>query len=233
MVKAAYSSGKPAIGVGPGNTPAVIDESADIVLAVNSIIHSKTFDNGMICASEQSVIVLDSIYEKVKEEFTKRGCYFLNNEEIEKLRKTIIINGKLNSKIVGQKATIIAKLANVNVPKYTKILIGEVEDVSINEEFAHEKLSPILAMYKAKSFEDATQKAEKLVEHGGYGHTSSIYINELTQKEKLEEFCLKMKTGRILVNTPSAQGGLGDIYNFKLTPSLTLRLWIVGRKFSF
>ena len=232
MVKAAYSSGKPAIGVGPGNTPAVIDESADIVLAVNSIIHSKTFDNGMICASEQSVIVLDSIYDKVKEEFIKRGCYILNEEEIEKVRKNIIINGALNAKIVGQKAYKIAKLANVDVPENTKILIGEVTDVSLDEEFAHEKLSPVLAMYRANNFTDAMDKAEKLIVDGGYGHTSSIYINEHTEKDKLEEFYLRMKTCRILVNTPSAQGGIGDIYNFKLAPSLTLRMWIVGWKFS-
>jgi len=222
MVKAAYSSGKPAIGVGPGNTPAVIDASADIVLAVNSIIHSKTFDNGMICASEQSVIALDNVYDKVKEEFIKRGCYFLKPEEIESVRKTIIINGALNAKIVGQKAYNIAKMANVEVPENTKILIGEVTNVSLTEEFAHEKLSPVLAMYRAKNFTDAMDKAEHLIVNGGYGHTSSIYINELKEKEKLEEFYLRMKTCRILVNTPASQGGIGDIYNFKLTPSLTL-----------
>ncbi len=222
MVKAAYSSGKPAIGVGPGNTPAIIDDSANIVLAVNSIIHSKTFDNGMICASEQSVIVLDSVYNDVKEEFAKRGCYFLNKEETEKVRKTIIINGALNAKIVGQKAATIAKLADVDVPENTKILIGEVKSVELSEEFAHEKLSPVLAMYRAKDFSDAVDKAEHLIADGGYGHTSSIYINTQTQKEKLEEFTLRMKTCRILVNTPASQGGIGDIYNFKLTPSLTL-----------
>ena len=222
MVRAAYSSGKPAIGVGPGNTPAVIDESADIVLAVNSIIHSKTFDNGMICASEQSVIVLDSIYNKVKEEFTNRGCYFLNDEETEKVRKTIIINDAVNAKIVGQKATQIAKMAGVEVPENTKILIGEVTNVNMTEEFAHEKLSPVLAMYRASNFEDALSKAEHLITDGGYGHTSSIYLDELTQKEKLEEFYLRMKTCRILINTPASQGGIGDIYNFQLAPSLTL-----------
>lgn len=222
MVKAAYSSGKPALGVGAGNTPAIIDESADILLAVNSIIHSKTFDNGMICASEQSVIVLENIYDAVKEEFANRGCYFLNPEETEKVRKTIIINGALNAKIVGQKAAKIAELSGVTVPEGTKILIGEVESVELSEEFAHEKLSPVLAMYKAKDFEDALAKAEHLVADGGYGHTSSIYINEVTETEKLNEFAARMKTCRILVNTPSSHGGLGDLYNFKLTPSLTL-----------
>ena len=222
MVKAAYSSGKPALGVGAGNTPAIIDESADILLAVNSIIHSKTFDNGMICASEQSVIVLENIYDAVKEEFANRGCYFLNPEETEKVRKTIIINGALNAKIVGQKAAKIAELSGVTVPEGTKILIGEVESVELSEEFAHEKLSQVLAMYKAKDFEDALAKAEHLVADGGYGHTSSIYINEVTETEKLNEFAARMKTCRILVNTPSSHGGLGDLYNFKLTPSLTL-----------
>ena len=222
MVKAAYSSGKPALGVGAGNTPAIIDESADILLAVNSIIHSKTFDNGMICASEQSVIVLENIYDAVKEEFANRGCYFLNPEETEKVRKTIIINGALNAKIVGQKAAKIAELSGVTVPEGTKILIGEVESVELSEEFAHEKLSPVLAMYKAKDFEDALAKAEHLVADGGYGHTSSIYINEVPETEKLTEFAARMKTCRILVNTPSSHGGLGDLYNFKLTPSLTL-----------
>ena len=222
MVKAAYSSGKPALGVGPGNTPAVIDESANIVLAVSSIIHSKTFDNGMICASEQSVIVDAKIYNKVKDEFVKRGCYILSQEEIEKVRKTIIINGALNAKIVGQKAHTIAKLAGVEVPESTKILIGEVESVELSEEFAHEKLSPVLAMYKAKDFEDALNKAYKLIEDGGLGHTSSLYINTATQKEKIEHFYSIMKTCRVLINTPSSQGGIGDLYNFKLNPSLTL-----------
>ena len=222
MVKAAYSSGKPAIGVGAGNTPAVIDDSADILLAVNSIIHSKTFDNGMICASEQSVIVLDSIYEKVREEFEKRGCYFLNNEEKEKVRKTIIINGALNAKIVGQKAHTIAELSGINVPENTKILIGEVESVELSEEFAHEKLSPVLAMYRATSFDEAIEKAEKLIEDGGLGHTSSLYVNTRAGTEKIEKFSHKMKTSRVLINTPSSQGGIGDLYNFKLAPSLTL-----------
>ena len=222
MVKSAYSSGKPAVGVGAGNTPAIIDESADILLAVNSIIHSKTFDNGMICASEQSVIVSDRIYDKVKAEFKARGCYFLDPEETEKVRKTIIINGALNAKIVGQKAATIAALAGVKVPDSTKILIGEVESVDLSEEFAHEKLSPVLAMYKAKSFKDALDKAERLIADGGFGHTSSLYINAITEKEKMAEFYSRMKTCRVLINTPSSQGGIGDLYNFRLTPSLTL-----------
>ena len=222
MVKSAYSSGKPALGVGAGNTPAVIDESADIILAVNSIIHSKTFDNGMICASEQSVIVDEKIYDKVREEFIKRGCYILNPEELEKVRKTIIINGALNAKIVGQSAHTIAKLAYVEVPENTKILIGEVESVDLSEEFAHEKLSPVLAMYKANSFKDAISKAYRLIEDGGLGHTSSLYINTVTEKEKIATFYNTMKTCRVLINTPSSQGGIGDLYNFKLAPSLTL-----------
>ena len=222
MVKAAYSSGKPALGVGAGNTPAIIDDTADIVLAVNSIIHSKTFDNGMICASEQSVIVHKNVYDAVKTEFAERGCYFLNPEETEKVRKTIIINGALNAKIVGQKAVKIAELADVKVPEGTKILIGEVESVELSEEFAHEKLSPVLAMYKAEDIQDAFSKAERLIADGGYGHTSSIYLNAVTERAKLDEFASRMKTCRILVNTPSSQGGIGDLYNFKLAPSLTL-----------
>ncbi len=222
MVKAAYSSGKPALGVGAGNTPAIIDESADILLAVSSVIHSKTFDNGMICASEQSVIVLDSIYDTVKKEFAERGCYFLDPKELDKVRKTIIINGSLNAKIVGQPAVKIAELSGVTVPLGTKILIGEVESVELSEEFAHEKLSPVLAMYRAKSFDEALDKADKLVEDGGFGHTSSLYINEITETEKLAAYYHRMRTCRILVNTPSAQGGIGDLYNFKLAPSLTL-----------
>ena len=222
MVKAAYSSGKPALGVGAGNTPAVIDESADIILAVNSIIHSKTFDNGMICASEQSVIVNEKIYYDVKEEFIKRGCYILNPDETEKVRKTIIIDDALNAKIVGQSAYTIAKLADIEVPEETKILIGEVESVELSEEFAHEKLSPVLAMYKATNFEDAMEKAYHLVEEGGIGHTSSLYANPLTAQDKIEKFYSKMRTCRVLLNTPSSQGGIGDIYNFKLAPSLTL-----------
>ncbi len=221
MVKAAYSSGKPALGVGAGNTPAIIDETADILLAVSSIIVSKTFDNGMICASEQSVIISDKIYDKVKKEFETRGCYILSKDETEKVRKTILINGALNAKIVGQSAYTIAKLAGFDVPEKAKILIGEVESVELEEEFAHEKLSPVLAMYKAKSFEDAVLKAEKLVADGGYGHTSSLYIN-VTEKAKINAFTAAMKTCRILVNTPSSHGGIGDLYNFNLAPSLTL-----------
>ncbi len=222
MVKAAYSSGKPAIGVGAGNTPAIIDESADITLAVNSIIHSKTFDNGMICASEQSVIVLDKIYAEVKREFSARGCYFLNEDEADKVRKIILIDGVLNAKIVGQSAHTIAELAGVKVPENTKILIGEVESVETSEPFAHEKLSPVLAMYRAESFDEALDKAERLIEDGGYGHTSSLYIDTTSEKEKLDIFSQRMKTCRILINTPSSHGGIGDLYNFALTPSLTL-----------
>ena len=221
MVKAAYSSGKPALGVGAGNTPVVIDDTADIKMAVNSIILSKTFDNGMICASEQSVTVLEKVYEETKKEFAKRGCYFLKGDEIEKVRKTIVINGALNAKIVGQTAHTIAKLAGVDVPVSTKILIGEVESVHIEEEFAHEKLSPVLAMYKAKTFDEAIEKAEQLVADGGYGHTASLYVN-VNEKEKMDKHAAAMKTCRILVNTPSSQGGIGDLYNFKLKPSLTL-----------
>ena len=222
MVRAAYSSGKPALGVGAGNTPAIIDSSANILLAVNSVIHSKTFDNGMICASEQSVIVLSDIYDEVKAEFANRGCYFLGAEEIEKVRKTIIINGALNAKIVGQSAHKIAALAGVEVPESAKILIGEVTSVEISEEFAHEKLSPVLAMYRAESFDEALDKADRLVQDGGFGHTSSIYLNEITEREKLAKFSARMKTCRILLNTPAAQGGIGDLYNFRLAPSLTL-----------
>ena len=222
MVKSAYSSGKPALGVGAGNVPAVIDESANITLAVNSIIHSKTFDNGMICASEQSVIVPEKIYDEVKNEFAKRGCYFLNPEETEKVRKKLFKHDSLNAKIVGQKAHTIAKLANVDVPENTKILIGEVESTEVSEEFAHEKLSPVLAMYKAKDFEDSVTKACKLIDGGGLGHSSSLYIDAEREPEKLQKFYSAMRTCRVLVNTPSSQGGIGDIYNFKLDPSLTL-----------
>ncbi len=222
MVKAAYSSGKPAIGVGAGNTPAVIDKSADIRLAVSSIIHSKTFDNGMICASEQSVIVDKSIYNGVKEEFERRECYFLNEDETEKIRGILIVNGTLNPSIVGQCAYKIAQLAGIDISEKTKILIGEVVKTDKSEAFAHEKLSPILAMYKAENFEDAIEKADKLVQDGGYGHTASVYINEVTEREKLEIYAHRMKTCRILVNTPSSHGGVGDMYNFAVTPSLTL-----------
>ena len=222
MVKAAYSSGKPALGVGAGNTPAIIDDTADIKLAVNSIIHSKTFDNGMICASEQSCIVDKKIYKAVRKEFEDRGCYFLKADEIDKVRKTIIINGALNAKIVGQNPVTIAALAGVTIPEETKVLIGEVESVDISEEFAHEKLSPVLAMYKSENFNDALEKAAQLIADGGYGHTSSVYLNAVTEQEKLDAFSAKMKTCRVLVNTPSSFGGIGDLYNFKLAPSLTL-----------
>lgn len=222
MVRAAYSSGKPAVGVGAGNVPAIIDESADILLAVNSIIHSKTFDNGMICASEQSVLVPGSIYAAVRKEFADRGCYFLQGEELDKVRKTIIINGALNAKIVGQPAAKIAALSGITVPETTKILIGEVESVDLSEEFAHEKLSPVLAMYKVDSFDEACQKAERLIEDGGHGHTASVYLNTTTAREKLNLFVGRMEACRIVVNTPSSHGGIGDLYNFKLKPSLTL-----------
>ena len=222
MVKAAYSSGKPALGVGPGNVPAVIDDSADILLAVSSVIHSKTFDNGMICASEQSVVVLDSVYDAVRAEFVKRGCYILKDDEIQKVRDTIIINGALNAKIVGQSAYTIAAMSGVEVPESTKILIGEVESTDMSEAFAHEKLSPVLAMYRAADFEDAMNKADVLVREGGFGHTASIYIDTVNEKAKYDAFCARMKACRIVVNTPSAHGGIGDLYNFRLAPSLTL-----------
>ena len=222
MVHSAYSSGKPALGVGAGNVPAIIDSSADILMAVSSIIHSKTFDNGMICASEQSVIVLDPVYDAVRAEFAARGCYFLNEEEKEKMRATILVNGHLNARIVGQSAVKIAQLAGIEVPANTKILIGEVESVELSEPFAHEKLSPVLAMYRTHTFEDALDKAQKLLEDGGYGHTAAVYLSTRTAAAKLEAFSQRMKAGRILVNTPSAQGGIGDLYNFRLTPSLTL-----------
>jgi acetaldehyde dehydrogenase/alcohol dehydrogenase len=222
MVKSAYSSGKPAVGVGAGNTPAIIDETADIKMAVNSIIHSKTFDNGMICASEQSVTVLDSIYDEVKKEFEYRGCYFLKNkEELDKVRNTILINGALNNKIPGKSAYEIAKMAGVDIPKSTKVLIGEVESVDISEAFAHEKLSPVLGMYRAKTFDEALEKAKKLVMDGGYGHTSSLFVHP-SETEKIAKHSEAMKTGRILINTPSSHGGIGDLYNFKVAPSLTL-----------
>ena len=222
MVRSAYSSGRPALGVGPGNVPAVIDDTADILMAVSSIIHSKTFDNGMICASEQSVIILDSVYEAARAEFVNRGCYLLNPEEIEKLRSVILVNGTVNAKIVGQSAYKIAALAGVEVPENTKILIGEVDSVEITEPFAHEKLSPVLAMYRASDFEDALNKAQKLLEDGGFGHTAAVYLSTRTATDKLNKFSQRMKACRILVNTPSAQGGIGDLYNFRLTPSLTL-----------
>ncbi len=222
MVRSAYSSGKPAVGVGAGNTPAIVDSTADIETAASSILHSKTFDNGMICASEQSVIVLKDVYEKFKKEIAYRGAYFLNEEQTEKVRKTIIINGALNAKIVGQSAATIARLSGFEVPETAKVLIGEVESVDISEEFAHEKLSPVLAMYKAEDFDDAVAKAAQLIADGGLGHTSSLYIDPVTQKEKIEKWENSMRTCRLLINTPSSQGGIGDLYNFKLAPSLTL-----------
>ena len=222
MVKAAYSSGKPALGVGPGNTPAIIDDSADILLAVSSVIHSKTFDNGMICASEQSVVVLDSVYDAVRAEFAARGCHLLTAEETEKLHGTILVNGALNAKIVGQSAHTIAAMAGVDVPENTKILIGEVTSTALSEAFAHEKLSPVLAMYRAKDFEDALRIADRLVRDGGFGHTASVYLDPVGAKQKLDAFAHAMKACRILVNTPSSQGGIGDLYNFRLAPSLTL-----------
>lgn len=222
MVRAAYSSGRPAIGVGAGNTPAIIDDTADIKTAVSSILVSKTFDNGMICASEQAVIVMDKVYNEAKKEFTLRGAYFLNREETQKTREVLLVNGALNAKIVGQTAHAIAKLAGFDVPAETKILVGEVESIELSEAFAHEKLSPVLAMYKAKTFDEAIAKAEKLVADGGFGHTSSIYVDAVNEKAKIDRFSAAMKTCRILVNTPSSHGGIGDLYNFKLAPSLTL-----------
>ena len=221
MVNAAYSSGTPALGVGPGNTPVIIDSTADVKLAVNSIIHSKTFDNGMICASEQSVTVLADIYDEVKAEFKARGCYFLKGAELDRVRETVIINGSVNAKIVGQSAYKIAQIAGVEVPKSTKVLIGEATSVEPSEAMAHEKLSPVLGMYKAKTFDEALAKAERLVADGGYGHTSSLYVN-VNEKEKIEKHYQAMKTCRVLINTPSSQGGIGDLYNFKMAPSLTL-----------
>ena len=222
MVRSAYSSGKPALGVGAGNTPAIIDETADITVAVNSIIHSKTFDNGLICASEQSVIAEDAVYDAVKAEFIKRGCHILTDEEKDKVRNTMIINGALNAKIVGQSAPKIAEICGFKVEPTAKILIGEVESVELEEAFAHEKLSPVLALYRAKDFDEAVAKAERLIADGGYGHTSSLYINQLTEKAKIAKWQEAMKTCRMLINMPSSQGAIGDIYNFKLMPSLTL-----------
>lgn len=222
MVKAAYSSGKPAIGVGPGNTPIIVDSTANIELAASSVIQSKCFDNGMICASEQSVIVLSDVYSAFKAELIKRGAYFLSKADTKKVGETIIINGSVNAKIVGQRPVTIAKMAGVEIPEASRIMVGEVESVELSEPFAHEKLSPVLAMYKAKTFEEAVGKAEKLVTDGGYGHTSGIYVDEIVGKEKIDVLSKRMKTCRILVNTPAAQGGIGDLYNFMLNPSLTL-----------
>jgi acetaldehyde dehydrogenase/alcohol dehydrogenase len=222
MVKAAYSSGVPAIGVGAGNTPVIIDESAHIKMSVNSVLLSKTFDNGVICASEQAVLVDEKIYNEVRDEFSARGAYILKGEEVDKVRNTIIIEGRLNPNIVGQSAHKIATMAGVEVPVTAKVLIGEVESVELEEAFSHEKLSPVLAMYKTKNFKDALTKANRLVELGGMGHTSVIYADELKAKDKIEAFGKMMKTGRTLVNMPAAHGAIGDVFNFKLAPSLTL-----------
>ena len=222
MVKAAYSSGKPAIGVGAGNTPVVIDDSADIKRAVASILMSKTFDNGVICASEQSVIVVDSIYKQVRERFATHGGYMLTGKELKAVQDIILKDGNLNAAIVGQPAVKIAEMAGIEVPVNTKILIGEVKETTDAEPFAHEKLSPLLAMYHAQNFEDAVHKAEKLVEMGGIGHTSCLYTDQDNCPEHVAYFGDKMKTSRILINTPASQGGIGDLYNFKLAPSLTL-----------
>ncbi|WDV46787.1 bifunctional acetaldehyde-CoA/alcohol dehydrogenase [Clostridiaceae bacterium M8S5] len=222
MVKAAYSSGKPAIGVGAGNTPAIIDDTAHIKMAVSSILLSKSFDNGVICASEQSVIVMDSIYNEVKAEFLAKGAYILAKDELDKVRKIILIDGTLNADIVGQSAHKIAKMAGINVPEATKVLIGEVESTDLKEPFAHEKLSPILAMYKANSFDEALKKAVILVENGGFGHTSVLYTDINISRDRIDKFGAAMKTGRTIINMPSSQGAIGDLYNFKLAPSLTL-----------
>ncbi|NME83903.1 bifunctional acetaldehyde-CoA/alcohol dehydrogenase [Clostridium sp. SM-530-WT-3G] len=223
MVKAAYSSGRPALGVGAGNTPAVIDETADIKMAVNSILMSKTFDNGVICASEQSILVVEEKYEEVKNELALRGAYILKGEEIDKVRK-IILNekGGLNANIVGQSAYKIAKMAGVNVPESAKVLVGEVTSVELEEPFSHEKLSPVLAMYKVKNFEEGLEKADRLIELGGLGHTSILYTDEIKCKDRIMTFGHKMKTARTLINMPASQGAIGDLFNFKLAPSLTL-----------
>ena len=222
MVKAAYSSGKPAIGVGAGNTPAIIDETAHIRMAVNSILLSKTFDNGMICASEQSVIVVEKVYDEVRKEFADRGAYILSKDETSKVGAVLLINGILNSNIVGQSAFKIAALAGVKVPEETKVLIGEVLSVELEEPFSHEKLSPVLAMYKAKNFDEAVEKAVRLVKLGGFGHTSVLYTDAVKSQDRVEKFGAAMKTGRTIINMPSSQGAIGDIFNFKLSPSLTL-----------
>jgi acetaldehyde dehydrogenase/alcohol dehydrogenase len=222
MVKAAYSSGKPAIGVGAGNTPAIIDETSEIKMAVNSILLSKSFDNGVICASEQSVLVMEEIYDEVRSEFAQRGAYILKKDEVDKVRKVILNNGSLNAKIVGQSAYTIAEMAGVKVPEETKVIIGEVESVELEEAFSHEKLSPVLAMYKVKTFDEALTKAARLVELGGFGHTSSLYTHRTKSADRIAKFGAMMKTGRIIVNMPAAQGAIGDLYNFKLAPSLTL-----------
>ena len=223
MVKAAYSSGRPALGVGAGNTPAIIDETAHIKMAVNSILLSKTFDNGVICASEQSIVVLEQVYDEVKKELAERGAYILKGEEIDKVR-SIILNekGGLNADMVGQSAYKIARMAGVNVPESAKVLVGEVTSVELEEPFSHEKLSPVLAMYKATSFEDALNKADRLIELGGMGHTSILYTDQVKNRDRVLTFGERMKTARTLINMPAAQGAIGDLFNFKLAPSLTL-----------
>ncbi|HBB35761.1 MAG TPA: bifunctional acetaldehyde-CoA/alcohol dehydrogenase [Cyanobacteria bacterium UBA8803] len=221
MVKAAYSSGRPSLGVGAGNTPAVIDSTAHLKMAVSSIILSKTFDNGMICASEQSVIVVDEVYEAVRQEFIERGAYFLTPEEREKLGNQIIINGRLNAEIVGQPVEKLAQLAGISIPEETRVIVGEVETIGSEEPFAYEKLSPVLAMYRAKDFEEAVEKAEQLVEFGGRGHTAVLYTNP-AHTEHIKRFEDRVQTSRVLINTPSSQGAIGDLYNFRLDPSLTL-----------
>ena len=223
MVKAAYSSGRPALGVGAGNTPAIIDETAHIKMAVNSILLSKTFDNGVICASEQSIVVLEEVYDEVKKELADRGAYILKGEEIDKVRKVILNDrGGLNADMVGQSAYKIAQMAGVNVPESAKVLVGEVTSVELEEPFSHEKLSPVLAMYKAKSFEEALDKADRLIELGGMGHTSILYTDQIKSKDRILAFGERMKTARTLINMPAAQGAIGDLFNFKLAPSLTL-----------
>ena len=223
MVKSAYSSGKPAIGVGAGNTPAIIDETAHIKMAVNSILLSKTFDNGVVCASEQSLLIMDSIYDEVKKELAQRGAYILKGDEVDKVRKIILNDsGAVNANIVGQSAYNIGKLAGISVPETAKVLIGEVKSVEIDEPFSHEKLSPILAMYRIKSFDEGLTKASRLIELGGFGHTSILYTDAVKSRDRIDKFGATMKTSRTLVNMPASQGAIGDIYNFKLSPSLTL-----------
>ena len=222
MVKAAYSSGKPAVGVGPGNTPAIIDETADVKMAVNSVLLSKTFDNGVICASEQSILVVKDVYKEAKEELKHRGAYILNEDEKNKVEKILLRNGGVNPDIVGQPAYKIAELAGITVPEEAKILVGEVENVGQEEPFSYEKLSPVLAMYKVDDFNHGLEMAEKLIEHGGLGHTSVLYTNEMKCKDRIEKFGARMKTGRTIINMPSSHGAIGDLFNFKLAPSLTL-----------
>ncbi|NOW86365.1 acetaldehyde dehydrogenase/alcohol dehydrogenase [Clostridium beijerinckii] len=223
MVRAAYSSGKPAIGVGAGNTPAIIDDTAHIKMAVNSILLSKTFDNGVVCASEQSIIAMESVYDEVRKELDERGAYILKGDEVDKVRSIILDSkGSLNSEIVGQSAYKIAKMAGVEVSEAVKVLIGEVESPELEEPFSHEKLSPILGMYKAKTFDDALRLASRMIELGGFGHTSILYTNQVESVDRIEKFGVAMKTARTLINMPASQGAIGDIYNFKLAPSLTL-----------